>query len=141
MTRIEDDRYLKYVVARLAAYRNVWWSLANEYDFMKFKNEDDWERIGQLVSGSDPFHRLLGIHNGKILFNQTRPWITHASIQNGAAVQDPNIAGIYRDAYRKPVVYDEVKYEGNIANRWGQLSAEELVFLFWNATEIGRAHV
>ena len=23
--------------------------------------------------------------------------------------------------YRKPIVYDEVKYEGNIENRWGQL--------------------
>ena len=30
-----DDRYLRYVVARLAAYRNVWWSLANEFDFMR----------------------------------------------------------------------------------------------------------
>ena len=28
-----DDRYLRYAVARLAAYRNVWWSLANECDF------------------------------------------------------------------------------------------------------------
>lgn len=27
-----DDRYLRYAVARLAAYRNVWWSIANEYD-------------------------------------------------------------------------------------------------------------
>src|SRR5436305_2101684 len=25
-----DDAYLAYVVARLAAYRNVWWSVANE---------------------------------------------------------------------------------------------------------------
>jgi hypothetical protein len=137
MTAVEDDRYLKYVVARLAAYRNVWWSLANEYDFMKFKTEDDWERIGQLVSGSDPFHHLLGIHNGKKLFNQTRPWLTHASIQNGAAVENPVSAEQYRDAFRKPVVYDEVKYEGNIENRWGQLSAEELVFRFWNSTVAG----
>jgi hypothetical protein len=34
-----DDRYLHYVIARLAAYRNVWWSLANEWDFMKQKKE------------------------------------------------------------------------------------------------------
>jgi len=27
-----DDRYLRYCVARLAAYRNVWWSMANEFD-------------------------------------------------------------------------------------------------------------
>ena len=38
MTPPEDDRYLRYVVARLAAFRNVWWSLANEYDFMKQKD-------------------------------------------------------------------------------------------------------
>src|SRR6266496_3034873 len=35
MTALEDDRYLRYVVARLAALRNVWWSLANEYDFLE----------------------------------------------------------------------------------------------------------
>ena len=34
-----DDRYLRYLVSRLAAFRNVWWSLANEYDFMKEKQE------------------------------------------------------------------------------------------------------
>src|SRR5262249_30688748 len=32
-----DDRYLRYIVARLGAYRNVWWSLANEFDFIKNK--------------------------------------------------------------------------------------------------------
>jgi len=137
MTPLEDDRYLRYVVARFAAFRNVWWALANEYDFMEHKTEEDWERIGQLVSRSDPFRHLLSIHNGKRIFNQTRPWITHASIQNGSAVQDPNTAGIYRDAYHKPIVYDEVKYEGDIPKRWGNLSAEELVFRFWNGTVAG----
>jgi hypothetical protein len=137
MTPLEDDRYLKYVVARLAAFRNVWWSLANEYDFMEHKTEDDWERIGQLVSRTDPFHRLLSIHNGKRLFNHTRPWITHASIQNGSAVEDPARAEEYRDVYRKPIVFDEVKYEGNIPKRWGNISAEEMVFRFWNATVAG----
>ncbi|MCA9896455.1 MAG: DUF5060 domain-containing protein, partial [Anaerolineae bacterium] len=38
-----DDRYLRYVVARLAAYRNVWWSMANEFDLMQAKNEADWD--------------------------------------------------------------------------------------------------
>jgi hypothetical protein len=137
MTAVEDDRYLRYVVARLAAFRNVWWSLANEYDFMEHKTEEDWERIGQLVSGSDPYHHLLSIHNGKRIFNQTRPWITHASIQNGSAVEDAGRAVLYRDAYRKPIVFDEVKYEGDIPKRWGNLSAEELVFRFWEGTIAG----
>jgi hypothetical protein len=65
------------------------------------------------------------------------PWITHASIQNGAAVIDPNAAVMYRDAFRKPIVYDEVKYEGDVPRRWGNLSAEEMVFRFWNATVAG----
>jgi hypothetical protein len=137
MTASADDRYLHYVVARLAAYRNVWWSLANEWDFMKEKKESDFVRYGLIVSHDDPYHHLLSIHNGQKLFNDTLPWITHASIQNGLAVESPACAELYRDVYRKPVVYDEVKYEGDIANRWGQLSAEELVFRFWNATIAG----
>ncbi len=132
-----DDRYLHYVIARLAAYRNVWWSLANEWDFMKEKKESDFVRFGEIVAHDDPYHHLLSIHNGSKIFNHTLPWITHASIQNGAAVEEPGRAEMYRDVYRKPVVYDEVKYEGNIKNRWGQLSAEELVLRFWNATVAG----
>jgi hypothetical protein len=132
-----DDRYLHYVVARLAAYRNVWWSLANEWDFMKEKNESDFVRFGEIVSHDDPYHHLLSIHNGGKIFNHTLPWITHASVQNGAAVEDPGRAEMYRDVYRKPIVFDEVKYEGDIANRWGQLSAKELVFRFWNGTVAG----
>ncbi len=132
-----DDRYLRYVIARLSAYRNVWWSLANEWDFMKEKSEADFVRFGEIISHDDPYHHLLSIHNGNKIFNHTLPWITHASIQNGSAVEDPGRAELYRDVYRKPVVYDEVKYEGNIESRWGQLSPEELVFRFWNGTVTG----
>jgi Domain of unknown function (DUF5605)/Domain of unknown function (DUF5060)/Protein of unknown function (DUF4038) len=132
-----DDRYLHYVIARLSAYRNVWWSLANEWDFMKEKKESDFVRFGEIISTNDPYHHLLGIHNGSKIFNNTLPWITHASIQNGAAVAEFGRAELYRDVYRKPVVYDEVKYEGDIESRWGQLTGEELVFRFWNATIAG----
>ncbi len=132
-----DDRYLRYVAARLAAFRNVWWSLANEWDFMSRKSEADFVRFGKIISTNDPYHHLLSIHNGSVLFNHTLPWITHASVQNGFAVEDAGRAELLRDVYRKPVVFDEVKYEGNISNRWGQLSAAELVFRFWNGTIAG----
>ena len=132
-----DDRYLHYVVARLSAYRNVWWSLANEWDFMRRKKEADFVRFGEIVSQDDPYHHLLSIHHGFKLFNHNLPWITHASIQDGGAVGDPTRARSYRDRYAKPVVYDEVQYEGNIREGWGRLSAEELTFRFWNATVAG----
>jgi hypothetical protein len=132
-----DDRYLRYVVARLAAYRNVWWSLANEWDFMKEKKESDFVRFGEIVSTNDPYQHLRSIHNGQKMFNDTLPWITHASIQNGSAVEDPGRAELFRDVYRKPVVFDEVKYEGDLPRRWGNLPAPELVFRFWNGTVAG----
>ena len=137
MPAAADDRYVRYVVARLAAYRNVWWSLANEWDFMQQKQESDFVRFGEIIAHADPYHHLLSIHNGSLLFNDTLPWITHASIQNGFAVEEPGRAELYRDVYRKPVVYDEVKYEGDIESRWGHLAADELVFRFWNATVAG----
>ncbi len=132
-----DDRYVRYLVSRLAAYRNVWWSLANEYDFNRNKTEADWDRLFHVVEASDPYGHLRSIHNGFYIYNHTQPWVTHVSIQNGSAVEDAGRAVLYRDVYRKPIVYDEIKYEGNIARRWGQLSAEEMVFRFWNATIAG----
>jgi Domain of unknown function (DUF5060)/Protein of unknown function (DUF4038)/Domain of unknown function (DUF5605) len=132
-----DDRYLKYVVSRLGAFRNVWWSMANEYDFMSEKQESDWDRMIKVVHDADPYHRLTSIHNGTRLYNHTNPLITHASIQNGSAAQDAGRAILYRDTYRKPVVFDEIKYEGDIPLRWGNLSAEEMVHRFWECIIAG----
>lgn len=137
MPAAADDRYLHYVVARLAAYRNVWWSLANEWDFMKEKRESDFVRFGEIVARDDPSGHLLSIHNGAKMFNHTLPWITHASVQNGFAVEDAGRAELYREIYRKPIVFDEVKYEGDIDQRWGRLSGREMVRRFWNATVAG----
>jgi uncharacterized protein DUF5060/uncharacterized protein DUF4038/uncharacterized protein DUF5605 len=137
MSAEADDRYVRYVVARFAAYRNVWWSLANEYDFLRTKTEADWDRIGALVQQSDPSNHLRSIHNGANIYDHNKPWVTHASIQNGLAVEEPGRAEMYRDVYRKPVVYDEVKYEGQSPYRWGNLSGEEMVHRFWCGTVAG----
>lgn len=132
-----DDHYLKYVVARFSAFRNVWWSMANEFDFMKEKKDSDWERYIKIVAESDPFQHLRSIHNGTRLFNQTNKLLTHASIQNGSAVSDFGRAVLYRDVYEKPIVMDEVKYEGDLEQRWGNLSPEEMVHRFWQGTIAG----
>jgi hypothetical protein len=137
MDPASDERYLKYVVARLAAYRNVWWSMANEFDFMKEKQCGDWDRFFKIVQECDPYDHLRSIHNGRLIYDHNKPWVTHASIQNGSAVEDFGRAVLYRDVYRKPVVFDEVKYEGDIAERWGDISADEMVHRFWQGTIAG----
>ncbi|MFZ1939175.1 MAG: DUF5060 domain-containing protein, partial [Terracidiphilus sp.] len=57
-----DDRYLRYVIARFGAYRNVWWSLANEFDLMKSKTATDWDRYARILADYDAFDHLRSIH-------------------------------------------------------------------------------
>jgi hypothetical protein len=137
MGAANDDRYLRYVVARLSAYRNIWWSMANEFDFVRTKRDEDWDRLFQIVQKEDPYGHLRSIHNGLRLYDNSKPWVTHASVQNGSAVEEAARAELYRDVWRKPVVYDEVKYEGDIPERWGNLSAEEMVHRFWEGLIAG----
>jgi hypothetical protein len=127
-----DDRYLRYVVARLAAYRNVWWSMANEYDLMPNKAMADWDRIFRVVQESDPYQHLRSIHNCREFYDHGKPWVTHQSIQR----PDPAQTSLWRSQVKKPVVVDECCYEGNIPMGWGNISAREMVHRFW----LGTAH-
>lgn len=122
-----DDRYLRYVIARFAAYRNVWWSLANEFDLMKKKNSGDWDRYAEIVAESDPYGRLRSIHYSKAPYDYSRVWCTHAGVQDYAFDK----AASWRSSWRKPVIFDECMYEGNINSRWGNLSGEEMTRRFW----------
>jgi hypothetical protein len=131
MPAAADDRYVRYVVARLSAHRNVWWSIANEYDAMTHKRESDFDRFFQIVQQEDPYGHLRSIHHLKEIYNNAQPWVTHASLQCGTAVEDDERIVMLRDVWRKPVVVDEAFYEGNIAERWARLSGEEMVSRFW----------
>jgi hypothetical protein len=133
MDAATNDRFTRYVVARLAAYRNVWWSMANENSFMDYLTEEDWDRLFQLVDEKDPYNHLLSIHNADDLYDYTKPWVTHVSFQYYNAVRAFGASAMVRDIYHKPVVNDEINYEGNISSRWGQLSGEEMTFRFWLA--------
>lgn len=133
MSKEEDDLYWRYVLARFSAYRNVWWSLANEYDLMEHKTLKDWERYARIICEEDPYSHLRSIHNCHGFYDYRRPWVTHCSIQR----QDPylsakNVAQ-WREIYRKPVVLDEICYEGNLQFGWGNISGRELVRRFWEA--------
>jgi hypothetical protein len=128
-----DDRYLRYVIARFGAYRNVWWSLANEFDLMRHKTNADWDRFARIVTESDPYAHLRSIHYSHQQYDYTRAWCTHAGIQDYAFDK----AAEWRATWRKPVIFDECMYEGNINSRWGNLSGEEMNRRFWLAVVAG----
>jgi hypothetical protein len=122
-----DDFYLRYAVARLAAYRNVWWSLANEFDLMKSKSAQDFDRLFHIVEEEDNYAHLRSIHYSVAMYDYSRPWVTHASLQSTDFAAAPG----YLAAWKKPVCYDEVMYEGNLNRRWGNLSGDEMTRRFW----------
>ncbi len=133
MSAEQDDRYLRYVVARLAAYRNVWWSMANEFDLMDDKSMADWDRFFRVVQESDPYQHLRSIHNCRVFYDHSKPWVTHQSIQ----YRDLTLVSTWREQAKKPVVVDECAYEGNIPMAWGNISAREMVHRFWEGTARG----
>ena len=128
-----NDRFVRYIVARFAAFRNIWWSLANENSFMRHFTDEDWDRLFQIVQAKDPYGHLRSIHNAGRIYDYKKPWVTHVSLQYYMAVSSFGISPMLRDIYRKPIVHDEINYEGNIRSRWGQLSGEEMVYRFWIA--------
>lgn len=134
MNKEQDDLYWNYVIARFSAYRNVWWSLANEYDLMPQKSMEDWERFGQILCENDSYQHLRSIHNCRPFYDYSRPWITHCSIQRQDVYKSAELVEEWRVRYRKPVVLDEIVYEGNIQHGWGNISGQELVRRFWEAT-------
>jgi hypothetical protein len=130
MTDAQNRRYVEYAAARLSAFRNVWWSLANEYDFMlNTIPMESWDGFCHIIEENDPVRHLKSIHNGdpRMNFDHRKPWISHVCIQNWDVKRTPE----WRQAYGKPIVNDEPEYEGNIWPAWGNIHAQELVHRFW----------
>jgi len=125
MSHEDEMRYVEYLVARIGAYRNVWWSLANEFDLMRpsrgFRSRE-WDTIGTHIMDIDPYHHPRSVHNWP--WAPTFPdaeWLTHVSYQH------PNTYSLLMDLkkrYGKPVIDDEYQYEGNVTPDYGNASPE-----------------
>lgn len=139
----QDDAifYVRYMVARLAAFENVWWSLANEYDvdptarYSIGKERREWDVIGELIHRRDPSHHPISCHNisfGWIYPN--RPWMSHVSYQHPDTYT--LMLELQRE-YQKPVIDDEYQYEGNTPDDWGNSSAELTLERHWLSVMTG----
>ena len=131
MTKAQDIFYLTYVARRYSAYKNVWWSLANEYDLLPAKTLEDWDQYARVIMANDPYGHLRSIHNCITIFDYSRPWCTHCSLQRVDLYRTAECVTEWREDYGKPVVVDECAYEGNINWGWGNITGEEMTRRFW----------
>ena len=69
----------------------------------------------------------MSIHNNAYLFNYSRPWFSHMSVQH-THNKPQDMWALFR---RMPFVWDEVKYEGDNTQNWGSLSAPQMVHRMW----------
>lgn len=129
MTMEQCRTYLHYLLSRLSAIPQVWWSMANEFDLMYAFTMENWFEIEEFIAGHDPYHHLLSNHNCFSLYDFTRPNITHCCVQS---IQ-METASEWMETYNKPLIYDECCYEGDLPMSWGNLSGFEMANRFWQA--------
>ncbi len=125
--------YLDYAVRRLSTFPNVWWSLANEYDLMPNYQLADWEKFAKYIHDADVYGHLLSNHQCFLAWDFSNKDTTHICHQL------KNIDTICDDmeAYQKPCMIDECRYEGNLIYEWGNISAFEMVNRFWKIVTQG----
>lgn len=58
-----NQRLLRYLVARLSAFRKLWWSFANEYDLFTGRTIEHWDHDMQLVQQIDPYNVGSGVRS------------------------------------------------------------------------------
>jgi len=132
MTPEHNRRYVQYVVARLAAFSNIWWSMANEWNLIRTKTVEEWEQLTRTMAQHDPYRHLLSTHGGTAVYTDyNQPVYTHASIQDQGPLYNIEGAATVRHIIHKPVVFDEVCYEGDLRSRWSQLSGQEMLQRIW----------
>jgi Domain of unknown function (DUF5060)/Protein of unknown function (DUF4038)/Putative collagen-binding domain of a collagenase len=139
-TEPQDERYLRYVLARYAAFPHVIWCLCNEWNYTK-KPQAYFNTMGNIIRQEDPWMsdgdrlRALSIHQGtRIDFNYSGAnWPVHAIIQYGVRNEETGAAGesangsrtkypngdqwgnagiLYNLGHEMPVVNDEYGYIG-----------------------------
>ena len=160
-----DKLYLQYAVARLASFRNVWWSMANEWNqyLCKWQGATDPTPCPNQRDYSDPGCGVGGSNSPAL--TPTLIWdelfqTVHSEDPSNHLLSIHNNGYLYnysqpwvthfsiqhthnkpKDLWRlygeKPFMYDEVKYEGRLSMNWGSLSAPQMVDRFWWAAAAG----
>jgi len=119
----DEQRYYRYVVARLAAFPNVMWDVTNEWHL--FRNEAWVEKMGQLVKDCDPYDHLTSVHGKGVFPFRTSPWADFAMYQcwdehGGYAFMLKNRREQEKAGRPMPQVNEEYGYEDHYPYPWGE---------------------
>ncbi len=87
----------------------------------------------QGYSDKNPYNHLISIHNCAKLYDFSRSWVTHCSIQRQAGELELDFIPSWIKKWNKPVVIDEMCYEGNNEQYWGSISGKEMLRRMWKA--------
>ncbi|MHB1308599.1 MAG: DUF5060 domain-containing protein [Limisphaerales bacterium] len=136
----DEQRYYRYAVARLAAFGNVMWDVANEY--RHFRDEAWAEKMGAFVKQCDPYDHLTSTHgHGDFRFGAS-PWADFAMYQSWDEAGGYDFMLKNREAQARtgrviPQINEEYGYEDHYPKGWGgdrvapARSAESRVRLAW----------
>lgn len=132
MSRQENLLYISYIARRLSHFKNVWWLLADYYDKIDGKTSSDWDDYAAVLMNHDVYGHMRSIQNYTLLYDYSRPWITHCSIRQAASCKTTEKVTEWRTTYQKPVIVEDCAFEGDIP-ALGSLPAEEMMRRLWEA--------
>jgi hypothetical protein len=119
----DEQRYYRYAIARLAAYSNVMWDLANEYRLFR---DDAWaEKMGAWVKERDPYRHLTSTHGHGDFHFRKSPWADFAMYQSwdefgGFDFMLKNRREQAETGRVIPQVNEEYGYEDHYPQGWGE---------------------
>ncbi len=119
----DEQRYYRYVVARMAAFDNVMWDVTNEWHL--FRNEAWVNKMGTLIKQWDPYDHVTSVHgHGQFPF-RTSPWADFAMYQSwdehgGYAFMLKNRREQEQAGRPMPQVNEEYGYEDHYPYPWGE---------------------
>lgn len=119
----DEERYYRYVVARLAGFSNVMWDVTNEWHLSR---KEPWvEKFGALIKQYDPWGHLTSVHGRGTFPFRKSPWADFALYQSwdehgGYDFMLKNRREQAATGQPKPQVNEEYGYEDHYPYPWGE---------------------
>jgi hypothetical protein len=115
----DQERYLRYAIARLAPYGNLLWNVAGPEPNVRnsWMAADDVERLGRLIRSLDPFGHPLSVHNrtGDDPYRDS-DWTTYGVLQGPKTLDRARLRRGLAASHHpgKPLLAQETLWSGNV---------------------------